>query len=108
MAEQEDVVWLHAERVISIVELADYCGVNESALRELVDYGALKPAEPASEPPAFNADCAPQVRSALRLCNDLELEAATVPLVLSLLERIHDLEQHVQHLSAQLSDWKHG
>src|SRR5512140_3190749 len=102
MADRDDVVWSHAELVITIVELAHYCGVDESAVRELVEYGALKPVEPA-EPLSFNADCAPQVRSALRLCNDLELEAATVPLVLSLLERIHDLEQRVRELSAQLS-----
>ena len=103
MAEHDEVVWLHAERVISIVELASYCGVEEGALRELVEYGALKPVEPAAEPPSFNADCAPQVRSALRLCDDLELEPATVPLVLSLLDRIHDLELRVNELSAQIA-----
>ncbi|HET9577589.1 MAG TPA: chaperone modulator CbpM [Usitatibacter sp.] len=103
---EDDAVWLHAERVISIVELATYSGLSEEAVRELVDYGALRPAQPAAEPPAFSADCAAQVRSAVRLCSDLELEPATVPLVLSLLERIHDLELRVQRLSAQLSDWK--
>lgn len=106
MAETDDVTWLHAERVISIVELAHYCGVNEAAVRDLVEYGALKPVEPAAEPLSFSAGCAPQVRSALRLCSDLELEPATAPLVLSLLERIHDLEQRVERLSAELTDWK--
>jgi hypothetical protein len=99
MAEHDDVVWLHAERTLSIVELARYCGVQEIEVRELVEYGALQPAT--SEPLAFNADCAPQVRSALRLCHDLELESASVPLVLSLLERIHELEEHVRELSAR-------
>jgi chaperone modulatory protein CbpM len=102
MAEHEDVVWMHTERVISIVELARYCEVEESQVRELVDYGALEPTDPGAEPLAFDADRAPQVRSALRLCRDLELESATVPLVLSLLERIHELERSVRDLTARL------
>ena len=101
MAERQDeVMWLHAERVISIVELARYCEAQESEVRELVEYGALMPAE-SGEPLAFRADCAPQVRSALRLCHDLELESASAPLVLSLLDRIHELEERVRELSAR-------
>ena len=101
MAEHEEVVWMHAERTISIVDLASYCGVQEAEVRELVEYGALTPADPAVEPLAFAADCAPQVRSALRLCHDLELESASVPLVFSLLERIHDLEVRLAEISAK-------
>ena len=101
MAEHDDVVWMHAERTISIVDLASYCGVQEAEVRELVEYGALQPAAPADEPLAFPADCAPQVRSALRLCRDLELEFASVPLVLSLLDRIHELEQRLARLTAK-------
>jgi hypothetical protein len=101
MAEYEEVVWMHAERVISIVELARYCGVQEAEVRELVEYGALEPAG-AAEPLSFNAECAPQVRSALRLCHDLELDSASAPLVLSLLDRIHDLEERLRELSAKM------
>lgn len=102
MAEHEQVVWMHAERTISIVDLASYCGVQEGEVRELVEYGALTPADPGGEPLAFAADCAPQVRSALRLCHDLELEAASAPLVLSLLDRIHELEERLAELSAKM------
>ena len=100
MAEQDEVVWMHAERVISIVDLARYCGVQEMEVRELVEYGALEPASP-GEPLSFSAQRAPQVRSALRLCHDLELESASAPLVLSLLERIHALEEQLIQLSAK-------
>jgi hypothetical protein len=100
MAEHEDVVWMHAERTISIVELARYCGAQELEVRELVEYGALAPAD-VSEPLAFRADCAPQVRSALRLCHDLELEPASAPLVLSLLDRIRELEERLREMSAK-------
>ena len=97
---EDDVVWMHTERVISIVDLARYCGVQETEVRELVEYGALEPAS-AGEPLCFDAQHAPQVRSALRLCHDLELESASAPLVLSLLERIHELEEQLTHLSAK-------
>ena len=100
MAEQDEVVWMHAERVITIVDLARYCGVQETEVRELVEWGALEPAG-SGEPLSFNAGRAPQVRSALRLCHDLELEAASAPLVLSLLDRIHDLEEQLLRLSAK-------
>jgi chaperone modulatory protein CbpM len=100
MAEHEEVVWMHTERVISIVDLARYCGVEESEVRELVEYGALEP-EGAVEPLSFKVDCAPQVRSALRLCHDLELEPASTPLVLSLLERIRELERELGELAAR-------
>ena len=100
MAEHDEVVWMHAERVISIVDLANYCGVHEMEVRELVEYGALEPSG-AAEPWSFNADRAPQVRSALRLCHDLELEPASAPLVLSLLDRIHDLEERLRELTAK-------
>jgi hypothetical protein len=100
MAEHEEVVWMHAERVISIVDLARYCGVEESEVRELVEYGALEPAGGA-EPLSFDAGCAPQVRSALRLCHDLELEPASTPLVLSLLERIHEHETELREIAAR-------
>ena len=101
MAEHDEVVWMHAERTITIVDLASYCGVQEAEVRELVEYGALTPTDPRGEPLAFAADCAPQVRSALRLCHDLELESASVPLVLSLLDRIHELEQRIAEITAK-------
>jgi hypothetical protein len=99
MAEQEEVVWMHTERVITIVDLARYCGVQETEVRELVEYGALQPAG-AGEPMSFSAGRAPLVRSALRLCHDLELESASAPLVLSLLDRIHELERKLARLGA--------
>ena len=100
MAEQDEVVWMHAERVITIVDLARYCGVQETEVRELVEWGALEPAG-SGEPLSFNAGRAPQVRSALRLCHDLELESASAPLVLSLLDRIHELQEQLLRLSAK-------
>ncbi len=100
--EQDDVVWLHAERRVTIVELAECSGLAEDVLRELVDYGALLPADPAARELAFNARCVATVRAAVRLSNDLELETRALALVVSFLERIDDLEARVRELSAKL------
>jgi len=103
MAEHEEGIWLQARREVSIVELADDCGVPVTVLRELVEYGALQPTRSEGGDEAYSAACAPQVRSALRLCQDLELESAAMPLVFALLERIHQLEERLRHVSAQLT-----
>jgi len=100
--EQDDAVWLHAERRVTIVELAECSGLAEEVLRELIDYGALSPADPASGVLAFNARCVATVRAAARLSNDLELETRALALVVSFLDRIDELEARVRELSAKL------
>ena len=101
--EQEDALWLHAQRQVSIIELSQSCGVSEALVRELVEYGALAPADPGAEEWCFTADCVVRVRIAARLCGDLELETPALALVLSFLERIDELEAEVRRLSAQLA-----
>ena len=100
--EHEDAVWLHAEHRITIVELAEYSGLREEVLRELVEYGALAPADPAAEALDFNARCVASVRLAARLCHDLELETPALALVISFLERIDALEARLRELNAKL------
>lgn len=101
-AEDEDALWLHAQRQVSIVELAQSSGLTETTVRELVEYGALMPADPQAREWAFSADCVVRVRTAARLCTDLELETGALALVLSFLERINRLEGDVRNLQAQL------
>jgi chaperone modulatory protein CbpM len=102
MTDPAEVDWLHAETRVTLVELAQTSGLPEELLRELVEYGALEPAEGADEW-CFNADCVVRVRTAARLRNDLELETGSLALVLSFLERIERLEAQVRHLHAQLA-----
>jgi chaperone modulatory protein CbpM len=101
MVDPAEVDWLHAESRVTLVELAQASGLPENLLRELVDYGALEPAEGAEW--CFSADCVVRVRTAARLRNDLELETGSLALVLSFLERIQRLEAQVRHLHAQLA-----
>ena len=99
--EHQELLWLHSETRISIVELAQFSGFSESVLRDLVDYGALTPAVPNDER-AFGADCVARLRKAARLRVDLELDTPALALVLSFLERIQRLEAEVSNLAARL------
>lgn len=93
-----DAVWLHAQRV-TLVELSEACGLPVATVEELVEYGALAPADATG---TFTAGSAARVRDAARLCADLELETHAMALVLRFLGRIDDLESEVRKLRAQL------
>jgi len=101
MTEQRpEVLWLHSETRITIVELAQFSGLPEAVLRDLVDHGALAP-HGDDDDWTFAADCVARLRKAARLRVDLELDAATLALVLAYLERIERLEGEVRRLVAQ-------
>lgn len=97
----DDVVWLHARREISIVELVESTRLSEAEVRELVDFGAITPSQ-ATADWVFSADCLARVRAASRIRDDLELDTPAVALVLSFLQRIDALEARVRELNAQL------
>jgi uncharacterized small protein (DUF1192 family) len=101
-ADRESPQWLHGHYQVSIVELADTCGMPETVVRELVEYGALVPADPAAEPWMFSADWIVRMRKAARIRADLELETQALALVVSFLERIDRLEREIARLDAQL------
>ena len=103
MAEDRDVVWLHAERQVTIADLSESCGLPEEVLRELVEYGALHPRDPGSDEWCFSAECVVSLRTAARLRSDLELETPAMALVLAFLERIERLEARIRSLDAELS-----
>ena len=103
-AEREDVLWLDARVQVSITDLSECAGIPEAVLRELVDYGALAPVDPRAGEWVFSADCVASVRTAVRLCHDLELETDALALILSYLERIQRLEAQVRGLRAQLGE----
>lgn len=102
MPADHDVQWLHGHYQVSIVELADTCGVSEAVVRELVEYGALAPSDPSAQPWTFSAEWVARMRRAARIGGDLELETQGMALVLSFLERIERLEDEIAHLNAQI------
>jgi hypothetical protein len=103
MTDERDGVWLHAEHRVTIAELSETCGLSQELLRELVEYGALHPRDPASGDWIFGTECVATLRVAARLASDLELEPPATALVIRFLERIGELEAEVRALHARLS-----
>jgi chaperone modulatory protein CbpM len=99
--ERDDVMWMHAQHEITIVELAQASGLTEAVVRELVEYGALVPRDPRATQWSFSATYVATVRKAARLGTDLELETPVMALLISFLERINQLEDEVRRLDAQ-------
>lgn len=85
---------------ISFAQLVEYSGLSESELRELIDYGALKPRDPAARSWSFDASALRAARLAERLHRDFELDANALAIVLSYIERIEELEQELRALRA--------
>ena len=100
--EQTDAVWLDDRPLFSCAELARYCGLSEAELRELVEYGALAPCDTGAAEWTFSGDIAVTVQAAGRLRDDLELDAQTLALTLTLISRIRELEAQLRSLRAQL------
>ena len=100
-AEHDDAVWVTESQQYSLAELVTLSGLPETELRELVDYGALRPANPEGPSWVFSGQCLLSVRAAYRIRASFELEPHGLALVVSLLERIRELEARLGHLDAQ-------
>jgi chaperone modulatory protein CbpM len=100
--DRTEAVWLTEDHEFSLAELAALSGLSEAELRELVDYGAVTPINPDSSPWVFNGKCLLTVRTACRLRISFDLEPHGVALIVSLLDRIHELEAQLGSLRAQL------
>jgi chaperone modulatory protein CbpM len=85
---------------ISFAQLLEYSGLSEHELRELIDYGALSPREPAIEPWSFDASALRAARVAERLRRDFELDANALSVVLSFVARIEQLEEELRAVRA--------
>jgi chaperone modulatory protein CbpM len=100
--DHRDAQWLNPSESVSITELAGLAGLTEADVRDLVDYGALTPADTRDSPWTFSANCVVTLRRACRLRTDLELDLHAVALALTLIEQIDDLEGQLVRLRAQL------
>jgi chaperone modulatory protein CbpM len=100
--EDDDVLWLHARRTLSIIELERSSGLSREVLRELVELGSLSPLDARAAEWEFAADCVARLRAGAQLFRDLELETSALALVLSFIERIEQLQAQVLELDAQL------
>ena len=98
--EPAEVLWLNEDHQFTMAELTELSGLSETELRELVDYGAITPVDPGSPRWVFTAKCLTTVRVACRLRVGFDLEPHGVALVVSLLDRIRDLEAQLRELHA--------
>lgn len=100
--ELTEAIWLDERGALTLVELSECSGLSEAELRDLVELGALAPLDPDAFELAFGARCIVAARTACRLRNDFELDVHGLAVVLSLLERVDELETEVRHLRANL------
>lgn len=100
--ELTETVWLDERGVVTLVELAECSGLSEPELVELVELGAIEPLESAEAELRFGAQCIAAARAASRLRNDFELDTHGLALVLSLLDRVHELESELRRAQARL------
>jgi hypothetical protein len=100
--ELTETVWLDEHGEVTLVELAQCSGLSESELTELVELGAFEPLDRSAPQWSFGSRCIVAARAAGRLRNDFELAPPGLALVLSLLDRLQELEQSLQRLNARL------
>lgn len=100
--ELTEAVWLDERQEFSLAELAELSGLSEAELQQLMEYEALTPADPHAAIPTFKAQCLVTARVACRLRDDFDLDAGGLALVLTLLDRIRDLEAQLQSVQCQL------
>jgi chaperone modulatory protein CbpM len=98
----EQAMWLNEQHELLLEELCELSGLSEAELRELVDYGVLAPIDSDAQHWTFSADRLVLARSARRLRKDFDLDPHGVALVVTLLERVRDLEEQLRDLRAKL------
>ena len=87
---------------LRLSDLADLAGLTEAELLELVDCGALTPAEGTPGQWVFGMRSLTVARAARRLREDFELEPHGVALLLAFIDRIRQLEAELRLLQARL------
>jgi len=117
--ELTEVIWLE-EQALTFAELADLSGLPHSVLEELVQAGAITPIHPdadhdidgpdagdrnvsgADREARFSAAALAAARHARQLCEDFELDAPALLLVLGLCDRVSELTARLRELQAKL------
>ena len=96
-----DALWPDPQRRVPLRELADVSGFSEAEVLELVEYGALAPADATSGQLVFTVSAIYAARTARRLGEDFALEPHAIALLLAYVERIRKLEEELRALRAR-------
>lgn len=105
-ADIAEALRLDERDALSLAQLAELAGMPESVVRELVEYGALAPAEPAAATWTFSSYHVVAARRAYRLREDFDLDAHAVSVLLGFVERIERLESELRALRAQVPGFR--
>jgi chaperone modulatory protein CbpM len=100
--ELTEAVWLEERGFVTLRELAECSGLSEPDLEDLVALGAIEPVDPDAQQWNFAARCIIAARAAFRLRNDFELDVQGLALVMSLLDRVEELETELKRLHARV------
>ena len=101
-SEHTEALWPDARDRLRLSDQADLAGLTEAELLELVDCGALTPAEGTPGQWVFGMRSLTVARAARRLREDFELEPHGVALLLAFIDRIRQLEAELRLLQARL------
>jgi chaperone modulatory protein CbpM len=100
--EVTEVLWLEEHGELTLAQLAELSRLSEGDILELVELGAIVPADPNAARMRFGAQSIVAARTACRLREDFELDAHGVALAITLLDRIRDLEAQLRDLLARM------
>lgn len=100
VAEASPVAWVTESQTYTLSEVLALSGLAEDELRQLVEFGVLRPADPDAEQWVFSGQCLLSIRTAARIRSGFDLEPHGVALVMSLLEQIRALESRLRQLQA--------
>lgn len=94
--ETTEITWITGTHTISALELANLCGISEMELHYFTQEGIVAPVQ--ENPETFSGNCIGKLKTVCRLRDELELEGHALGVVMSLLERIEQLETEVRLL----------
>ena len=101
-AQSLEWIRLDAGENVGLPDLAHACGMSDTELRELMDYGALQGRQGARGEVVFGADQLAPLREAGKLRRAFDLDMFTVALLLDQLRRIDALQRQLRSLQALL------
>ena len=96
-----EAIALDEQGFVTLDQLALAAELPVEELRALVDYGALAPVDPAATSWTFTASWVVVARTAGRLRRDFELDAHSLSVVLSFVQRVEALEAELRALHAR-------
>lgn len=102
MGQAIEFAWSDVRETLTAAELARASGLTVDDVRELVDYGGLRPLPHAGPEPMFRAEVLTALREAARVRRDFDLDLFAVAVLLGYLDRIAALERQVHSLQAHL------